>query len=47
VKAVVVTPTKLTDKQKDLLREFGRIGGEDTHEQQETLFERMKKAFLG
>lgn len=47
VKAVVVTPTKLTERQKELLREFARIGGEDTHEQQASLFERMKKAFLG
>lgn len=47
VKAVVVTPTKLSDRQKELLREFAKLSGEDTHEQQETLFERMKKAFLG
>ena len=47
VKVVVVTPTKLSEKQKELLREFARLSGEDTHEQQETLFERMKKAFRG
>jgi len=47
VKVVVVTPTKLSDKQKELLREFARLSGEDAHEQQETLFERMKKAFRG
>jgi len=47
VKVVVVTPTKLSEKQKELLREFAKLSGEDTHEQQETLFERMKKAFRG
>jgi molecular chaperone DnaJ len=47
VKVVVVTPTKLSDKQKELLREFAKLSGEDAHEQQETLFERMKKAFRG
>mgnify|MGYP001206618775 CR=1 FL=1 len=47
VKVVVVTPTKLTEKQRELLREFARLGGEDTHEHQATLFERMKRAFLG
>jgi molecular chaperone DnaJ len=47
VKVVVVTPTKLTDKQAELLREFARESGEETHEQTRTFFERMKEAFLG
>src|SRR5690606_16526024 len=47
VKAVVVTPTKLNDQQKDLLREFAKLSGEENHQQQESLFDRMKKAFLG
>lgn len=47
VKVVVVTPTHLSDEQKDLLREFAAMNGEHTHEQQQTIFERMKKAFLG
>ncbi|MEI7028073.1 molecular chaperone DnaJ [Paenibacillus sp. y28] len=47
VKVTIVTPTNLTDQQKDLLREFAGIGGEQTSEQHESLFERMKKAFLG
>jgi molecular chaperone DnaJ len=47
VKVVVVTPTSLNEEQKELLREFARLSGEHTHEQQQTIFERMKKAFLG
>ncbi|WNQ13438.1 molecular chaperone DnaJ [Paenibacillus aurantius] len=47
VKVVVVTPTNLKDEQKDLLRQFSKLNGENTHEQQESIFERMKKAFLG
>ena len=45
VKVVVVTPTKLTERQKELLREFGEIGGEATEGEPATFFERMKKAF--
>ncbi|CAG7634644.1 molecular chaperone DnaJ [Paenibacillus allorhizosphaerae] len=47
VKVVVVTPTSLSEEQKELLREFSRLSGEQTHEQQQSIFERMKKAFLG
>jgi len=47
VKVVVVTPTNLTDDQRQLLREFGGLSGESTHEHQASLFERMKKAFRG
>lgn len=47
VKVVVVTPTNLSEHQKELLREFSKLSGEHTHEQQQTIFERMKKAFLG
>jgi len=47
VRVVVVTPTKMTEKQKELLREFGKLSGEETHEQQQSIFERMKKAFMG
>ncbi|CAM3439094.1 molecular chaperone DnaJ [Marinicrinis lubricantis] len=47
VKAVVVTPSRLNDKQKDLLREFAQLSGEETHEQNQSFFDRMKKAFLG
>ncbi|NIK67511.1 molecular chaperone DnaJ [Paenibacillus sp. BK720] len=50
VKVTVVTPTKLSDEQKDLLRQFGGIGGESPAENQEhheSIFEKMKKAFRG
>jgi molecular chaperone DnaJ len=47
VRVVVVTPTKLTDKQRELFRELATTMGEETHEQQKTLFERLKSAFLG
>lgn len=45
VKVVVVTPTNLTEKQKELLREFASIGGEDAPDGAANFFERMKKAF--
>ncbi|MEK3881637.1 molecular chaperone DnaJ [Paenibacillus sp. PL2-23] len=50
VKVTIVTPTSLTDEQKDLLRQFGGLTGETTSEQgenHESIFERMKKAFRG
>ncbi|MDF2725041.1 MAG: dnaJ [Paenibacillus sp.] len=47
VKVVVVTPTNLDDNQKELLREFAGKSGEHTHEQSRSIFERMKRAFLG
>lgn len=47
VKVVVVTPSNLTERQKELLREFARLSGEHTHEKQQTIFERMRRAFLG
>lgn len=45
VKVVVVTPTNLTERQKELLREFASIGGEDAPDGGANFFERMKKAF--
>jgi molecular chaperone DnaJ len=47
VKVVVVTPSNLTDEQKELLRQFSGLNGELMHDKQQSLFERMKKAFLG
>jgi len=47
VKVIIVTPTKITEKQKELLKEFGSLSGEETHQQQNSFFERMKKAFMG
>ncbi|MYL46627.1 molecular chaperone DnaJ [Virgibacillus halodenitrificans] len=46
IKVKVMTPTNLTDRQKELLREFNEIGGnEATEEQESSLFQRFKKAF--
>lgn len=50
VKVTVVTPTNLTEEQKELLRQFGGLSGEAVDEQEEhheSIFERMKKAFRG
>ncbi|GAB2703653.1 molecular chaperone DnaJ [Paenibacillus thermoaerophilus] len=48
VKVTVVTPTVLNEEQKELLREFARVSGENVHEGEgKSLFERFKKAFLG
>ena len=51
VRVVVVTPTNLTERQKELLRELGKELGarpvEVTHDKHRSLFDRMKKAFLG
>ncbi|UOF88914.1 molecular chaperone DnaJ [Fodinisporobacter ferrooxydans] len=45
VKVFVVTPTKLSEKQKELLRDLSQELGEETHEQSKTFFERVKNAF--
>ncbi|MFT9848621.1 molecular chaperone DnaJ [Aneurinibacillus sp. REN35] len=48
VKVVVVTPTKLNDRQKELLRELADIGGEEVHGSGETsFFDKMKKVLRG
>ncbi|MFD2209219.1 molecular chaperone DnaJ [Virgibacillus halophilus] len=48
VQVRVVTPTALTERQKELLREFNEIDGKAaTDEQEDTLFQRFKKAFKG
>lgn len=47
VKVTVVTPTKLTEEQKNLLREFSHLNGEETHQKHDSIFERMKRAFKG
>jgi molecular chaperone DnaJ len=47
VKVRVVTPKNLTERQKQLLREFAEISGERLDEQHENLFSRMKKVFKG
>ncbi|MDQ0213932.1 molecular chaperone DnaJ [Oikeobacillus pervagus] len=40
----VVTPTKLTDRQKQLLKEFAEISGSTPDEQQESFFDKVKRA---
>lgn len=48
IKVRVVTPTNLSDRQKELLREFNEIAGNSSIEEQEdSLFQRFKKAFKG
>jgi molecular chaperone DnaJ len=43
----VVTPQKLTEKQKQLLREFAQISGDIPEEQGSSLFDKIKKTFKG
>lgn len=43
----VITPTKLTEKQKQLLREFAAISGDSYDESELSFFEKVKKAFKG
>ena len=47
VKVVVVTPSRLSDDQKELLRQISQLDGEFTHGQEQSFFDRMKRAFLG
>ncbi|GAA4706109.1 molecular chaperone DnaJ [Brevibacillus fulvus] len=48
VKVRIVTPTKLTDRQRELLREFASLAGGSPHENdEEGFFEKMKRAFRG
>ncbi len=47
VKVRVVTPTKLTARQKELLREFNQIEITNHSENDDSLFSRFKKAFKG
>lgn len=43
----VVTPTKLSSRQKEILKEFNEIGGNDTVTGDQSLFDRFKQAFKG
>ncbi|MEW9104003.1 molecular chaperone DnaJ [Paenibacillus sp.] len=49
VKVVIVTPTKLSDEQKELLRQFAEKSGEHPNYggNEESFFDRMKRAFRG
>lgn len=44
---LVVTPKKLTEKQKQLLREFSEISGQAPDEQEDGFFSKVKRAFKG
>ncbi|WP_110111394.1 molecular chaperone DnaJ [Bacillus sp. CGMCC 1.16541] len=44
----IVTPTKLSEKQKQLLREFAELSGQGTpDEQHDSIFAKVKRAFKG
>ena len=45
VRVTVETPTHLTSKQKDLLKEFAAIGGEDVNPMSKGFFDKMKQIF--
>ncbi|PTM59500.1 molecular chaperone DnaJ [Desmospora activa] len=47
VKVKVVTPTNMTEEQKRILREFGRLSGDYISEQNSSFFDKMKRAFTG
>ncbi|MCT4786807.1 molecular chaperone DnaJ [Exiguobacterium aestuarii] len=45
VSVVVMTPKNMTDRQKELLREFEEISGESGVEEEHGMFQKMKKFF--
>lgn len=45
VKVNIEVPKKLSEKQKELLREFSEVSGDETHEQRKGFFDKMKDAF--
>ena len=45
VRIKVLTPQKLSDKQKELLKEFGEISGKKVNPEQDSFFNKMKKLF--
>lgn len=47
VVVLVVTPKKLTEKQKQLLREFSEISGQVPDQQDDGFFSKVKRAFKG
>jgi len=47
VVAKVVTPKKLSEKQKELLREFAAISGDDVDGYSSSLFDKIKRTFKG
>jgi molecular chaperone DnaJ len=47
IQVKVITPKNLTEKQKQLLRDFSEISGTLPDEQQDGFFDKMKRAFKG
>ncbi|MGG1573572.1 molecular chaperone DnaJ [Fictibacillus sp. NRS-1165] len=47
IQVKVLTPTKLSEKQKQLLRDFAEIGGDVPDEHEESFFDKVKRAFKG
>ncbi len=45
VRVTIMTPRKLTEKQKELLREFSEDGGDEISKEDKSFFKRMKDAF--
>ncbi len=45
VKVNIDVPKKLNEKQKELLKEFAELGGDEVHEQRKGFFDKMKDAF--
>ncbi|GIN55833.1 molecular chaperone DnaJ [Lederbergia ruris] len=45
VQVKVITPTKLTEQQKQLLRDFAELSGNTPDEQHESFFDKVKRAF--
>ncbi|MEH6941196.1 molecular chaperone DnaJ [Bacillus sp. JJ722] len=43
----LITPRKLSEKQKQLLREYAEVSGETADEHEEGFFSKMKRAFKG
>jgi molecular chaperone DnaJ len=43
----VVTPTNLTENQKNILREFAEVSGNMPDEQEMSFFDKVKRAFKG
>lgn len=44
IRVKVITPTKLSEKQKHLLREFAEVSGEVLDEQEKSFFDKVKRA---
>ncbi|HEY4602685.1 MAG TPA: molecular chaperone DnaJ [Cerasibacillus sp.] len=47
VRFKIVTPTNLSEREKELLREFNKLRGHESTEEDSSLFKRLKNAFKG